>query len=61
MDYVINKRYNENNIRFHFEGEPLFFNLWRQYVLETLYILRLTTDFPTFDILSVIWAIDYRI
>ena len=61
MDYVINKRYNENNIRFHFEGEPPFFNLWRQYVLETLYILRLTTDFPTFDILSVIWAIDYRI
>ena len=61
MDDVISKRYNENNIRFHFEGEPTFFNLWRQYVLETWYIWRHTTDCPMFDILSLIWAIDYRI
>ena len=61
MDDVINKRYNENNISFHFEGEPPFFNLGRQYVLETWYILRHTTDFSMFYILSVIWVIDYRI
>ena len=61
MDDVTNKRYNENNIRFHLEGEPPFFYLGRQYVLETWYILRHTTDCPMFDILSVIWVIDYRI